>query len=147
MGGTHSSAVRSLSNAGQLGDATLAVDFTGWNKYVILADNRAFLFPRQANNVEWFERELAAYRALEPTGLAMVPRLIGAWRDEAFYPFPFAAVTRLRGVRPPDASVVLDQLGRAIAAWHDIAVQSTVLHAVLLDPRSSPVRARGNAPG
>jgi aminoglycoside phosphotransferase (APT) family kinase protein len=104
----------------QLGDAALAVDFTGWNKYVVLTDDRALLFPRQANNVEWFERELAAYRAIEATGLAVVPRLIGEWRDEAVYPFPFAAVTRLRGVRPTDASAVLDQLGRAIAAWHEI---------------------------
>jgi aminoglycoside phosphotransferase (APT) family kinase protein len=105
----------------ELVDAPLAVDFTGFNKYVILADDRAFLFPRQANNVEWFQRELAAYRALEPTGLAMVPRVTGEWRDDAIYPFPFAAVTRLHGVRPTDASLVLDQLGRAIAQWHQIA--------------------------
>jgi aminoglycoside phosphotransferase (APT) family kinase protein len=105
----------------EIGDAPLAVDFTGWNKYVLLTDDRAFLFPRQPNNVEWFERELTAYRALEPTGLAVVPRLTGEWRDDAIYPFPFAAVTRLHGVRPNDAGIVLDQLGRAIARWHDIA--------------------------
>src|SRR5205823_8290424 len=44
----------------EVGDAPLMVDFTGWNKYVILGDDRAFLFPRQADNVEWFERELTA---------------------------------------------------------------------------------------
>ena len=103
-----------------VGDAPLTVDFTGWNKYVFLGEDRAFLFPRQADNVEWFERELTAYRALEPTGLAVIPRLTGEWRDDTIYPFPFAAVTRLEGVRPTDASVVLAQLGRAIAGWHDI---------------------------
>ena len=104
----------------ELGETPLTVDLTGWNKYVLLTDDRAFLFPRQANNVEWFARELDTYRALEPTALTVVPRLTGEWRDEAVYPFPFAAVTRLHGVRPPDASVVLDQLGRAIAQWHDL---------------------------
>jgi aminoglycoside phosphotransferase (APT) family kinase protein len=104
----------------ELGDAPLAVDFTGWNKYVLLSDSRAFLFPRRADNVEWFERELTAYRALEPTGLAVIPRLGGEWWEDTIYPFPFAAVTRLHGVRPTDASVVVAQLGRAIAQWHDL---------------------------
>ena len=103
-----------------LGDVHVDVDVTGWNKYVLLTGDRAFLFPRQADNVEWFERELDTYRALEPTGLEVVPRVLGEWRDEAAYPFPFAAVTRLRGVRPADASRVLDQLGRAIARWHEL---------------------------
>jgi aminoglycoside phosphotransferase (APT) family kinase protein len=106
----------------ELGDAPLAVDLTGFNKYVLLGDDRVFLFPRQVNNVEWFQRELAAYRALEGTGLAIVPRVIGEWHDDAVYPFPFAAVTRLDGVRPRDASGVFDQLGRAIAQWHRIAL-------------------------
>lgn len=105
----------------ELGDAPLTVDFTGFNKYVLLSDDRAFLFPRQADNVEWFERELATYRALEPTGLAVIPRLIDDWRDETVYPFPFAAVTRLPGVHATDASGMLDQLGRAIAQCHQIA--------------------------
>ena len=30
-------------------DAPLEVDFTGWNKYVILDRERAFLFPRQGD--------------------------------------------------------------------------------------------------
>ena len=105
-------------------DAPLEVDFTGWNKYVILDHERAFLFPRRAINVEWLERELAAYRALEPTGLAVVPRLIGEWRDDAVYPFPFAAVSRLSGQHPTDASDLLVQLGRAIAHWHEITPPS-----------------------
>jgi aminoglycoside phosphotransferase (APT) family kinase protein len=104
-----------------LGDAPVTVDLTGFNKYVVLAEGRAFLFPRQVSNVEWFERELAAYRALEPTGLDVVPRVVGEWNDESVYPFPFAAVTRLPGERPADASTVIDQLGRVIARWHEIA--------------------------
>ena len=103
-----------------IGDAPLEVDFTGWNKYVILSSERAYLFPREAINVEWFERELAVYRTLEPTGLSVVPRLLGQWRDDAVYPLPFAAVTRLHGAHPSDAGVLLDQLGRAIAQWHEI---------------------------
>jgi aminoglycoside phosphotransferase (APT) family kinase protein len=104
-----------------IGGVPLEVDFTGWNKYVVLDATRAFLFPRRAENVEWFERELAVYRALEPTGLAVVPRLIDQWFDEAVYPLPFAAVTRLRGARPPDASGMCPALGRAIARWHTVA--------------------------
>lgn len=104
----------------ELGDTPVTVDLTGWNKYVLLTEDRAFLFPRQANNVEWLNRELATYRALEPIGLPVIPRLTGEWRDEAVYAFPFAAVTRLHGVRPLDASLVLDQLGRTIAHWHDL---------------------------
>jgi hypothetical protein len=45
----------------QIGDEQLDVDFTGWNKFVLLAAERAYLFPREPNNVEWLERELAAY--------------------------------------------------------------------------------------
>ena len=103
-----------------LGDTPITVDLTGWNKYVLLAGDRAFLFPRQASNVEWFHRELEAYRALESIGLPVVPRLMREWRDEAVYPFPFAAITRLQGTRPADGTLVLDQLGQAIAQWHDL---------------------------
>ena len=35
------------------------------------------MFPRSAIGVEWFERELAAYRALAKTELSIVPRLLG----------------------------------------------------------------------
>jgi aminoglycoside phosphotransferase (APT) family kinase protein len=103
-----------------LGDTPIAVDLTGWSKYVLLAGDRAFLFPRHESNVEWFHRELDAYRALQPIGLPVVPRVMGEWREEAVYPFPFAAITRLPGTRPPDAALVLDQLGRAIARWHGL---------------------------
>ena len=104
--------------------SALDVDFTGWNKYVILDRERAFLFPRRANNVEWLERELAAYRALQPIGLAVVPHLLGEWEDDSVYPFPFAAVSRLPGQHPADPSDLLDQLGRVIAQWHEITPPS-----------------------
>ena len=103
-----------------IGDDHLDVDFSGWNKFVLLGAERVYLFPRRANDVEWFERELAAYRALEPVGLSIVPRLSGEWRDETVYPYPFAAVSRLPGTHPADASDLLDQLGRVIAQWHSI---------------------------
>jgi aminoglycoside phosphotransferase (APT) family kinase protein len=104
----------------QIDDEKLDVDFSGWNKFVLLAAHRAYLFPREANGVEWFERELAAYRALEPIGLAVVPRLLGEWRDETVYPYPFAAVSRLPGTHPADASDLIEPLYRFIAQWHDL---------------------------
>src|SRR6202451_553573 len=105
----------------QVGDELLDVDFSGWNKFVLLSAERAFLFPREATDVEWFKRELATYRALEPLGLQVVPRLCGEWQDETIYPYPFAAVSRLPGAHPAEASDLFDQLGHAIAQWHEMA--------------------------
>lgn len=79
-----------------------------------------FLFPRQQDSVEWAERELRVYRALEPAGLTLVPRVRNQWRDDAVYPFPFAEVTRLAGQRPADPAGLFDQLGRALARCHMI---------------------------
>jgi hypothetical protein len=45
----------------------LVLNVTGMNKLVLLDIDRVFLFPRTAIGVEWFERELAAYRALATT--------------------------------------------------------------------------------
>jgi aminoglycoside phosphotransferase (APT) family kinase protein len=104
-----------------IGDARLTVNLMGWNKYVLLTTDRAFLFPRHQCNIEWFERELAVYRALEATALAVVPRVVGEWRDAAVSPYPFAAVTRLRGEHPSDATVLFSQLGRNIARWHELS--------------------------
>jgi hypothetical protein len=70
--------------------------------------------------VEWFERELAAYRALAGARLSVVPRLLGRWEDQEIYPFPFAAVTRLRGQTPAAPEDLIEQLGRAIACWHEL---------------------------
>jgi aminoglycoside phosphotransferase (APT) family kinase protein len=98
----------------------LVLNVSGWNKLVLMDADRVFLFPRSAVGVEWFERELAAYRALAGAGLDVVPRLLGRWEDPEVYPFPFAAVTRLRGATPTAPEDLLDQLGRAIARWHEV---------------------------
>ena len=78
----------------------LVLNVTGWNKLVLLDTDRVFLFPRAVTGVEWFEREIATYRALENSQLSVVPRLLGHWEDPDIYPFPFAAVSRLRGAVP-----------------------------------------------
>jgi aminoglycoside phosphotransferase (APT) family kinase protein len=98
----------------------LVLNVSGWNKLVLMDSDRVFLFPRSAIGVEWFERELAAYRALAGVGLSVVPRLLGRWEDPEIYPFPFAAVTRLPGAAPKAPEDLLDQLGRAIACWHEL---------------------------
>jgi aminoglycoside phosphotransferase (APT) family kinase protein len=98
----------------------LVLNVSGWNKLVLLDSDRVFLFPRAADGVEWFERELAAYRALASVHLSIVPRLLGRWEDPEIYPFPFAAVTRLHGEVPADPAALVDQLGRAIASWHEL---------------------------
>ena len=82
-----------------LGDAALTADFTGFNKYVLLAGERVFLFPREAENVAWFEHELAVCQALTAGGFTLAPQIRGEWRDDSVYPFPFAEVTRLAGTR------------------------------------------------
>lgn len=98
----------------------LGVNVTGWNKLVLLTDDRAFLFPRRQVGVEWFEREIGAYRALAETRLSVVPRLLGCWHDADIYPFPFAAVTRLPGRTPTAPDAFIEQLGRATASWHQL---------------------------
>jgi aminoglycoside phosphotransferase (APT) family kinase protein len=98
----------------------LTLNVSGWNKLVLLDSDRVFLFPRAATGVEWFERELAAYRALAGARLDVVPRLLGRWEDPEIYPFPFAAVTRLRGAAPDAPEDLIEQLGRAIACWHEL---------------------------
>jgi aminoglycoside phosphotransferase (APT) family kinase protein len=103
-----------------IGDEPLEIDLTGWNKFVLLGPASVYLFPRRADGVEWFEFELAAYRALERVGIRIVPRVEGQWLDESVYPYPFAAVSRLPGLHPLNASDLLDQLGRSIAQWHGI---------------------------
>jgi aminoglycoside phosphotransferase (APT) family kinase protein len=98
----------------------LVLNVTGWNKLVLLEAERAFLFPRAADGVEWFERELTVYQALAPTGLSVVPRLLGRWEDPDVYRFPFAAVTRLRGEPPAEPEALIEQLALAIARWHEL---------------------------
>src|SRR4051794_4296820 len=85
-----------------LGDEPLEVNVTGWNKFAILAADRVFLFPRAVENVEWFERELAVCDVLA-SSVAVAPRVLARWHEEAVYPLPFAAVTRMPGTHPDDA--------------------------------------------
>jgi aminoglycoside phosphotransferase (APT) family kinase protein len=99
----------------------LVLNVTGWNKLVLLGSDRVFLFPRARDGVEWFERELTVYQALAGTQLSIVPRLLGRWDDPEIYPFPFAAVSRLRGAVPAEPEALLEQLGQAIARWHQLA--------------------------
>jgi aminoglycoside phosphotransferase (APT) family kinase protein len=98
----------------------LVLNVTGWNKLVLLDSDRVFLFPRSRIGVEWFERELAVYRVLADTQLTVVPRLLGRWDDPEIYAFPFAAVNRLRGTAPAEPETLAEQLGQAIARWHEI---------------------------
>ncbi len=98
----------------------LVLNVAGWNKLVLLDTDRVFLFPRSAIGVEWFERELAAYRALAGAQLSVVPHLLGRWEDTEIYPFPFAAVTRLHGQVPAQPETLIEQLGQAIARWHEL---------------------------
>ena len=97
----------------------LVLNVTGLNKLLLLGVDRVLLFPRSAAGVEWFERKVAAYRALATTQLNIVPGLLGRWQDPDIYLFPFAAVTRLRGQVPAEPEAVIERLGRAIACWHD----------------------------
>jgi aminoglycoside phosphotransferase (APT) family kinase protein len=98
----------------------LVLNVSGWNKLVLLDRDRVFLFPRSAAGVEWFEREIAAYRVLAQVELTVVPRLLGYWQDPEIYPFPFAAASRLPGRVPAEPEALLDQVGRAIASWHQL---------------------------
>jgi len=98
----------------------LVLNVTGWNKLVLLDAERVFLFPRAADGVEWFERELAVYQALAAARLTVVPRLLGRWEDPDVYRFPFAAVTRLRGETPAEPEALIEQLALAIAGWHQL---------------------------
>ncbi len=98
----------------------LMLNVTGWNKLVLLGSDRVFLFPRSADGLDWFGRELAAYQALAQTPLTVVPRLLDRWADPEIYPFPFAAVTRLPGRVPAEPEALAGQLGQAIAGWHEL---------------------------
>ena len=98
----------------------LTLNVTGYNKLVLLDANRVFLFPRAADGVEWFERELAVYQALAATQLSVAPRLLARWEDPRIYPFPFAALTRLRGEVPAEPEALIEQLASAIACWHEL---------------------------
>ncbi len=103
-----------------LGDTALTTDLTGFNKYVLLAGERVFLFPREQENVAWFEHELAVCQALTAAGFDLAPRVHHRWRDQDIYPYPFAEVTRLTGTRPADPAALFGPLGRVLARIHQV---------------------------
>jgi aminoglycoside phosphotransferase (APT) family kinase protein len=103
-----------------LGDTALTLDLTGFNKYVLLAGERVFLFPREQINVAWFEHELAVCQALAAGGLTLAPRVRHQWQDQDIYPYPFAEVTRLAGTRPADPAALFGSLGRVLARIHQV---------------------------
>jgi aminoglycoside phosphotransferase (APT) family kinase protein len=49
-----------------------------------------------------------------------VPQLLGRWEDPEIYPFPFASVTRLHGAVPAEPEAFIEQLGKAMAGWHQL---------------------------
>ena len=102
-------------------DEPLEVVVGGWHKHVLLTADRAFLFARHAANVPGLERELSAYAALAEGGVPLVPHLLDTWHDEDVHPHPFAAVDRLPGSHLEDPTGLFDQLGAAIARWHELA--------------------------
>jgi aminoglycoside phosphotransferase (APT) family kinase protein len=125
-----------------LGDAALMADFTGWNKYALLAGDRVFLFPREQENVAWFEHEMAVCRALTAGGFTLAPQVHGQWRDGDVYPFPFAEVTRLAGkrlfrTRPASTAALFAPLGAVVARIHQVPP---------LDLRQPPLIARHQRP-
>lgn len=99
--------------------------FDGYTKHVLLTDDRAFLFPRNHTIVAQLERECDVYAAVD---YPLVPKLLGRWDEPAISPYPFFAVTRLRGSVPGDMSpehlrMLAGRLGAALAACHDISLE------------------------
>lgn len=106
-------------------DGPLEPRFEGYTKLVLLAEDRAFLFPRNHTIVAQLERECAVYATLDHP---LVPRLLGRWHEERISPYPFFAVTRLAGraprrVSPEDLPALAAQLGAALAACHDTPLE------------------------
>lgn len=104
---------------------------SGWHKIVVLADERAFAFPRNGDRVAMLQREADVLSTLE---LPLAPRFLGLHRDERIWPYPFLEMTRLPGrswdtVDTVDAALsfeevarCLEALARLVASWHQIAV-------------------------
>jgi hypothetical protein len=53
----------------------LVLNVTGWNKLVLLDRDRAFLFPRTAENVEWLERSRRCWSTATSTKTNCWPRV------------------------------------------------------------------------
>ena len=105
-------------------DEPIEPRFDGATKHVLLAGDRAFLFPRNHTIVGQLEREGDVYATVDHP---LVSKLLGRWDDPAISPYPFFAVTRLLGSVPGDLSpehlrMLAGQLGAALAACHDISL-------------------------
>ncbi len=92
---------------------------------MLLADDRAFLFPRNHTIVGQLERECEVYATVDHP---LVPKLLGRWDDPAISPYPFFAVTLIRGstrgdISPEQLQTLAEQLGVVLAACHDISLE------------------------
>lgn len=108
-------------------DGPIEPRFDGYTKHVLLADDRAFLFPRNHTIVDQLERECDVYATVDHPHVA---RLLGRWDEPAISPYPFFAVSRLQGsslgnLSPEQLPTLAAQLGAAIAASHEIALDRT----------------------
>ena len=79
----------------------LVRNVTGRNKLVLFALDRVFrVSGGWPSALGGSSENLPTYQGLAKMQLDVVPRLLGRWQDPEIYPFPFAAVTRLRGEAP-----------------------------------------------
>ena len=103
----------------------LVLNVSGWNKLVLMDSDRVFLFPRSAIGVEWFERELAAYRALAG---ARPPR----HHDASYHRWLRRALDPATCVGA--AAEAADRLGRPdrASAWADLLGSAAQLTPVLV---------------
>ena len=105
-------------------DGPIQPRFDGYTKHVLLAGDRAFLFPRNHTIVDQIERECAVYATVDHP---VVPNLLGRWHEPNISPYPFFAVTRLAGstpdqVPPKNVPALASQLGAAIAVCHETSM-------------------------
>ena len=109
----------------------LDADFSGWHKRAILAPEDVFLFPRHDEDIPLVEREAVALNAVGD--LEVTPALRAMHREPDISPYPFLQTQRRRGTNYSsiegdlaldDVGGVLEQVGRAIAQWHDLDVRS-----------------------
>jgi aminoglycoside phosphotransferase (APT) family kinase protein len=112
--------------------AEFETDFDGWSKLALLTKDRAFLFPRRGrDDALLFSAD--ACEALLGLGVSCVPRVIGRWHDAALAVGPFVALERAAGTSwqtllgeasLPDITRVMANLGRTVATWHGLPVES-----------------------
>jgi aminoglycoside phosphotransferase (APT) family kinase protein len=107
----------------------LTANMEGWEKQVLIASDRVFLFPRSPEHVRTLKRELTVYETFSGLSLAMVPKLIGRYRDSEISFYEFGVVERLRGI--PFSNIerdvnlrqlerFLSNLANTVAGWHEI---------------------------